>query len=198
MRVLDAEAAEQGIPRDFEQGFGGKDGALPPLRIPSPDGSATVSVQGRIDRIDALPGGQDLVIDYKAGSLGGLTKKLRLETMCKPELQLPIYVAALSQARPGTAVDAAYLSVGSAQRTATLREALLKKKADPDALLELDPARRQRLREQVPPPPNLADAVWQQVDQMRAGRFPVAPLSCEHCDLAAICRIVALPAEEDE
>ena len=197
-RLLDAEASAEGVPRDFEQGFGGKDAPLPPLRILSPDGSASVSIQGRIDRIDAHAGGRELVLDYKAGGVEGLRKKLKLETLCKPEFQLPIYVAAIAQQRPGASVDAAYLSVGSAQRTATLRDAMLKKKGDPDALLELDPARRQLLRERVPPPPNLADAVWERVDQMRAGHFPVAPLSCEFCDLTAICRIVALPAEEDE
>jgi hypothetical protein len=69
---------------------------------------------------------------------------------------------------------------------------------DFDQLLEMDPARRARLRESSGPPLNLADAVWARVRAMRSGLFPVAPLSCDFCELKPVCRLVALPTDPDE
>ena len=120
------------------------------------------------------------------------------DTLLAPEFQLALYAAAVAQARPGVQVDAAYVSINGAARTRGLREAVSRAGLDPDALLALDPAERARLREKVPPPKNLADRVWERVHAMRAGRFAIAPITCEHCDLGPVCRIVALPVEDDE
>jgi hypothetical protein len=169
------------------------------LSIPSPDGAqAPLQVQGRIDRVDELGAGQRLVLDYKSSSYDTLQRKLHPDALCAPEFQLPLYAAALQQAHPGAQVDAAYVSVKSGRRTRQLRESLAKRRIDAEALLELDPSRRAQLRQRVPPPLNLADRVWEHVGRMRAGAFPVAPLSCERCELGPVCRIVAVPVEEDE
>jgi RecB family exonuclease len=168
------------------------------LSIASPDGAEVVRVRGSIDRVDELPGGGQLVLDYKSGGIEGARRKLRKETLLAPEFQLALYAAAVAQARPAAQVDAAYVSINGAARTRSLRDSARKAGVDPDALLALDPAERRRLRAQTPPPLNLADRVWDRVSAMRAGRFPIAPITCEHCDLGAVCRIVALPVEDDE
>ena len=53
-------------------------------------------------------------------------------------------------------------------------------------------------RARTPPPPNLADAVWQRVGEMRRGALRIDPLTCDYCDLKPVCRVVALPNEDDE
>ncbi len=198
-RLLETERREGSLPREHERAFGGpSEGALPPLSLRSPDGAEVVYLGGQLDRLDELGGGQgQLVLDYKSGAFPGVSKKLRIETLLNPEFQLPVYAAAVAQARPGRQIDAAYVSIGGARRTASLRATLAKEGLDADALLELEPTAREGLRQRVPPPLNLADRVWERVSAMRSGLFPIAPLSCEHCDLSPICRIVALPVEED-
>ena len=91
----------------------------------------------------------------------------------------------------GASVDAQYLSIRDAARTATLGEV---SKVDLDALLELDPAARLAAAGK----PNLAEAVHAQAALMRAGRFEVRPLTCEFCDLKPVCRLVALPTDPEE
>ena len=44
----------------------------------------------------------------------------------------------------------------------------------------------------------LPAAVHERVDKMRDGLFPVRPMSCEGCELLAVCRLVALPTDPDE
>jgi hypothetical protein len=81
----------------------------------------------------------------------------------------------LRQREPGVRVDAVDLSLRDAQRTRTLRESGI----DPDSAA-------------------LASAVQERAAKMRAGHFPVRPLTCDHCDLDAACRLVALPTDPDE
>ena len=81
----------------------------------------------------------------------------------------------LRQREPSARVDAAYLSLKDARRTKTLRE----NGVDLDAL-------------------PLAGAVQDRVEKMRAGRFPVRPLSCDYCQLKPLCRLVALPTDPAE
>jgi len=193
-RLVDSEAEAPGVPRDLEMPFGFADeGALPPLDVPSPDGTDTVMVRGRIDRVDEQADGLQLVLDYKSGRIEGLQRKLRPDALCAPEFQLPLYALAIRQARPGVTVDASYVSVASAARS----RGLLASGVDGHALFALDPVERERLRALDPPPLNLADRVWERVSAMRAGLFPASPLSCDHCHLGPVCRIVAVPVEED-
>jgi len=108
--------------------------------------------------------------------------------LLSPELQLALYAAVLRQRQPLARVDAQYVSMKDAERSPTLR----KTKLDVDALLELDPAKREAGK------PNLANAVHAQAALMRSGRFEVRPLSCDFCDLKPACRLVALPTDPDE
>ncbi|MFL5399078.1 MAG: PD-(D/E)XK nuclease family protein [Myxococcales bacterium] len=192
--VLEAEATEEGLPRHFEKAFGYPH-AWEPLRIPSADGAGEVFVRGLIDRIDELEDGSLVVLDYKSGSLDTLSRKLDPASLLKPEFQLAIYLALVRQLHPGRAVDAAFVSLRKARRTATMGD---KTGVDLDRLLELDPARRARIREEAGPPLNLADEVWKAVQKQRGGLFPVDPISCDYCDLQPTCRLVALPTDPEE
>ena len=139
-------------------------------------------VRGAIDRIDRLPDGALLVLDYKSGRPESLRRRLRADTMLAPEFQLALYAAVLRQREPGVRVDAAYISLQTGERTATLRKAAARDGLDVDALLERE----------------LPKAVFERAGEMRKGFFEVRPLSCDFCDLKPACRLVALPTDPDE
>jgi hypothetical protein len=44
----------------------------------------------------------------------------------------------------------------------------------------------------------LPAAVQERAGKMRAGTFPVRPLSCDFCELRPACRLVALPVDPEE
>jgi len=203
--VIAAEAELCASPLELERAFGGEsEGAWAPLRLPSPDGGDAVFVRGAIDRVDhqgvagLTSSGPLLVLDYKSGRLQPLARKLRPESLLAPEFQLLLYAAAVRAQLPGREVDAVYLSLRDAGRSTTLRTALGKADLQIDAVLEMDPQRRAELRNRPgAPAKNLADAVWERVSRLRAGAFPVQPLDCDRCDLKPVCRIAALPVDEE-
>lgn len=195
-RVIEGEAEAFARPLELERQFGFTGGladAWEPLQVLAPDGERRVFLRGAVDRIDRDPEGSLVVLDYKSGSIEKLKRKLKPAWLLAPEFQLAAYAALLRQRHPGAKVDALYLSLKDAERTWPLSKSI-----DLDALLETDPSRRAGLRQKVPPPPNFADAVFERVDRMRSGLFPVKPLSCEFCDLKPACRLVALPTDPDE
>src|SRR5438132_324944 len=168
--VAVVEAAPEARPVELERRFGFEDpDSWPPLRL------GEVHVRGIVDRIDRLPDGTLLVIDYKSSRIDSLNPRLKPEGLLAPEFQLPLYAAMLRQREPSARVDAAYFSLKDARRTKTLRENGVD--------LETLP---------------LAGAVQDRVERMRAGRFPVRPLSCDYCQLKPLCRLVALPTDPDE
>jgi ATP-dependent helicase/nuclease subunit B len=86
---LEEERLEGGdfVPELFERWFGGgRD--RPDVSIEC--GGRTVLFRGRIDRIDAAPGGRFRVIDYKTGRLTGKDQDLARGSA----LQLPVYLLA--------------------------------------------------------------------------------------------------------
>ncbi len=194
--IVEAESSERGRPTEFERRFGYAD-SWEALRIPDPTGTEIAFVRGAIDRIDRDDGGALLVIDYKSSSRQTLSRKLQPAGLLAPEFQLALYAALLRQREPASDVDAAYISLRDAERSATLRDATTKV-VDFGALLEMDPTRRAELRRLPGPPLNLADEVWARVGKMRQGLFPVQPLSCDFCELKPACRIVALPPDPEE
>jgi RecB family exonuclease len=197
--LIDSESGLDGRPVEFERKFGfAADDSWEPLSLPAPEGDAELLVRGAIDRIDKTQEGGFVVLDYKSSRSYRLRRKLREDALLSPEFQLPLYAAVLARRNPGARVDAQYVSIGDARRTTSLREAMERAGVDVDALIETDPGKRTLLRARVPPPPNLADEVWRRVGDMREGRFPVRSLSCDFCDLKPLCRIVALPSEDDE
>jgi RecB family exonuclease len=175
--VIEADGGSQ--PLEMERRFG-FEGSWPALRFVS--GDDEVHVRGAIDRIDRASDGTLVVLDYKSGRPESLRRKLRGETLLAPEFQLSLYAAVLLQREPGVRVDAAYLSLQTGERTATLRKAAAKDGVDIDALLGSA----------------LPRAVFERVGEMRRGFFEVRPLSCDYCDLKPACRLVALPTDPDE
>jgi ATP-dependent helicase/nuclease subunit B len=164
------ESDHDALPIELERRFGFDDPeSWPALRI------GDVHVRGIVDRIDRLPDGTLLVLDYKSGRVASLAPRLKPEAVLAPEFQLALYAELLRQREPSARVDAAYLSLRDAQLTRTLRE----NGVDPDAL-------------------PLAQGVQERVARMRAGRFEVRPLTCDFCDLKPVCRLVALPTDPDE
>jgi RecB family exonuclease len=128
-------------------------------------------VVGTVDRVDAGPGGLEL-IDYKSGA-SRPKGALRASRRGWIDVQLPLYleVAAPELARehglPEAPRRARYLSVRAAATLATVEP------GDEDA--ELDEL-AQRVR-----------------SHLRAGRYPLAPdvrrEVCRLCDLASVCRV---------
>ncbi|HEY2027934.1 MAG TPA: PD-(D/E)XK nuclease family protein [Myxococcales bacterium] len=189
--LIESEVGEP-LPVALEQPFGFDDhpDSWPPLEIPGGPEEAKVFVRGRIDRVDRR-NGTLLAVDYKSSSLESLKRKLRPDALLAPEFQLAVYAALLQQRDPSAAVDAQYVSLKDAARTAPLSKAA---KVDLDALLELDYERRLELHEK----PNLANAVLAQAERMRAGTFEARPLTCDYCDLKPLCRLVSLPTDPEE
>src|SRR5207248_2172144 len=81
-----------------------------------------VHVRGIVDRIDRLPDGTLLVLDYKSGRLTTLSPRVKAEALLAPEFQLVLYAEMVRQRYPSARVDAAYVSLRDARRTATLRD----------------------------------------------------------------------------
>jgi ATP-dependent helicase/nuclease subunit B len=193
--IVEAETRPGGTPVEFERRFG-YDG-WEPLRIPNPGGTEVAYVRGAIDRVDRDGDGGLLVIDYKSSGKQSLARKLLAAGLLSPEFQLAVYAALLRQREPRSAIDAVYVSLRDAERSKTLREATAQA-VDFDALLEMDPVRRAKLRTATPPPLNLADEIWGRVTRMRQGLFTIQPISCDFCELKPACRIVALPPDPEE
>jgi ATP-dependent helicase/nuclease subunit B len=86
---LEEERLEGGdfVPELFERWFGGERDRLD---VSIEGGGRTVLFRGRIDRIDAAPGGRFRVVDYKTGRLGGTDQDLARGSA----LQLPVYLLA--------------------------------------------------------------------------------------------------------
>ena len=104
--LFDMEASAQGklVLSETETWVGGRRGVdVGGLRI-----------RGRIDRIDADPGGRGLfVFDYKSGSVPSVSAIGTGEG-----LQLPLYLMALAADRPGTSVlGGAYLALSEKKRS---------------------------------------------------------------------------------
>ncbi|HYY53473.1 MAG TPA: PD-(D/E)XK nuclease family protein [Myxococcales bacterium] len=168
--VAVVESEREAAPVELERPFGfGDEASWPALRI------GDVHVRGIVDRIDRLADGTLLVLDYKSGRLATLAPRLKPEALLAPEFQLALYVEMVRQRYPSARVDAAYVSLREARRTATLRDNGI----DPAAL-------------------PLAAALQERVAGMRSGHFAVRPLSCDYCELKPVCRLVALPTDPEE
>jgi ATP-dependent helicase/nuclease subunit B len=174
-RWIQAEAAGTewgGVPSRFELPFGlPGPGALPALVWEG------VHVSGRIDRLDTVAGGKAMVVDYKLRSLPRLQAELRAAVE-GPELQLPLYLAAVERGL-GVPADAAFVSLRAAKATRTLRKAL---GGDAGELLG----------------PRLEERVAELAAGMRAGGFAVRPhdrRECTRCSYRTVCRVTHLAEE---
>jgi probable DNA repair protein len=136
-----------------------------------------VQVQTRVDRVDKMPDGRQIIFDYKTGKLklGGW------EGDRPDEPQLPLYCATSDQPIAGAVF--ALIRVGDLQ---------FKGLADQG----LAPPGMKKMNMEAYPLFGEQRAVWKRVleklaDNFSAGHAEVDPKrdACEHCKLKALCRI---------
>jgi RecB family exonuclease len=165
-REAKAQAAP-GAPRPvhFELGFGRVHQAAPgephraePLAIPLPSG-ATLQLSGQIDRVDRTEAGTYVVRDYKTGKA---PKDENAIFRGGRQLQIPLYIRALTEILPGAVVEKAFLDYVNGGRPVAIRPEV----AHSEALLKL------------------LDEV---VGLMRRGVFPQEASACVWCDFTAVC-----------
>ncbi len=110
-------------PTRFEHDFGFESEGHA-LTLPSGE---TLTFRGRIDRVDALPGGSIQIVDYKSGKAG------RYKRDCLAggtQLQLPIYLLAACDALGVEAGRALYLSLAEAKDMPEFTSELLAERMD--------------------------------------------------------------------
>ncbi len=140
-----------------------------------------LTLQLRVDRIDRLPDGRQLIIDYKSGNLLSPSAW----TGERPEQpQLPLYGTALESEQPGSVAGLLFAQI----------------RADKQRLIglgDLDLERHHVRPGEHPWPQQLDDwraALLMLADEYVGGCADVAPASnksCDYCDLADVCRIDA-------
>ncbi len=161
----EAQNASRSTPMHFEVSFGpardrapGEPHSIDPLAIDLGDGR-TLSVSGKIDRIDKKADGTLVLRDYKTGRAprddGGLFRGGR-------QLQIPFYLLAAERLFPGLVVTEAFLDYVDGGRQVSLDTAALK-----------GDGFRSLLR-------GLVDAIAQ-------GHFVQEHTACEWCDFTAVC-----------
>lgn len=138
---------------------------------------AGLQVRVRADRVDALPDGREIILDYKTGQL----KSRGWEGERPDEPQLPLYCA--TSDRPVAGAAFAQIRTGELRfRGLTAGDATLpslaKMSIDPAVPFERQVVEWRRVLEHV-------------ADNFRAGRAEVDPKpgACENCGLRALCRI---------
>jgi ATP-dependent helicase/nuclease subunit B len=149
--------------------------------------SQAVEVRGQIDRVDVASDGTAIAYDYK------LSRGAGLDDMAEGRaLQLHIYLSALEQLfLPKSEIaGGGYYTMKGAQprRNAGLYRA---EKKDYTAVGKttastLSDPEWKAVRDEM------QSRIWEFVDGIREGRFPVEPSapekSCPHCDYSAVCR----------
>lgn len=179
----------------FELAFGMTSGPVDPrsteqrLRLyrSSPEPADTLLLRGQIDRVDVARDNTVIAYDYKV-SRGSSLEDLREGRA----LQLHIYLAAIEQLLlPGSTIAGGgyYTMKGTGGR----RNQGLYRRAfkdytgiGPTTASNLDEDEWKGIREKM------ESRIWEFVDGMRAGGFPVKPSapdsSCPHCDYSSVCR----------
>ncbi|MBC7292874.1 MAG: PD-(D/E)XK nuclease family protein, partial [Thermoleophilia bacterium] len=162
------------LPAETETWVGGKEGV----------DVGGLRVQGRLDRVDALPDGQALfVIDYKSGKAPRRESGVNVD----PMLQLSLYWQALETERPGACVvGAAYRGLKDQETTGWIlvgwEDKLGSWRDGCEVVSEEEVAIRLAAARQ---------AALAAVGEIRSGRIaPRAGRKCpEWCSLGAVCRL---------
>lgn len=168
-------------------------GRATPFRVLSEEERRSVEVGGlrldtRVDRVDELPDGRRVVIDYKTGR-GGTLSGWFAERLAEP--QLPLYATTA-----GGEVAAALIAKVRADEQRFLGVAATDEVAPGVSAFAGEPG--------IAGWPDLL-AHWRQAldalaTEFRSGRAAVAPSdpgrTCEHCPLPALCRIGRDPCAE--
>jgi ATP-dependent helicase/DNAse subunit B len=139
----------------------------------------SLTIAGRIDRIDTAPDGRAFVIDYKYSAAQRTRGRLEDENL----LQAPLYMMAAERAFGIKPAGMFYIGLkGGVEYVGWSDNGLLESEPIPDNWLEL--ARQRTL---------------QAADEIRGGRIAADPADrggCRFCDSRDICRIdVARPAD---
>jgi ATP-dependent helicase/DNAse subunit B len=193
---LQERTGERGIvPSYFELAFGRASPASDPrssteyLKIKRSRGTGTevAQLQGQIDRVDVDEREQvAIAYDYK------LSQGAKLEDIeAGRQVQIPIYLAALEQMflPEHRLVGGGYYRLrgtGPRLNQGLYRAALCDYTNVTSNKTKLDEIEWQRIRRAV------SVKVWEFIDGMRMGHFPVKPslgkTTCKFCDFAAVCR----------
>jgi RecB family exonuclease len=175
--VLDTELREQGaVPLATELAFGIDH--RPPVELST--GRHSVRLRGFADRVDQLPDGSVVVVDYKTANKPPQRKRMEERAAQGRALQLPVYALAALARHPGPGATAAYWYL-AAVGGPTLFE------------VDLETAEDQ-----------VREAVDVFAELIESGRFPTSPgqpdtwkqptfTNCRYCDFAEVC-----PADRDE
>ena len=193
---LQERTRERGIvPMYFELAFGRASQASDPgsltdfLKIERSGGreTETALLQGQIDRVDVDEHEHvAIAYDYK------LSQGAKVEDIeAGRQVQIPIYLAALEQMfLPGyKIVGGGYYRLrgaGPRLNQGLYRAALADYTSVTSTKTKLDDIEWQRIRREV------RRKVWEFIDGMRMGHFPLKPslgkITCKFCDYAAVCR----------
>jgi ATP-dependent helicase/nuclease subunit B len=178
-RLTELDMAAASTPAEVELGFGmqGRDG--PPRFAAVELGGLWIG--GRLDRVDRMPGGGVMVLDYKTGILKTQEDKVKPGHAGVSELQLPIYVHAARQLLATPDADGRLISLANVAATRSLG-ATHADLGGVSALLDDTLTRR----------------VSELGEQLRSGQLTVAPRDCAYCPVRTACRVVHLELDEDE
>ena len=159
---------------DFER-------SRPPFAVLAPEQQRIVSIGGlainlRIDRVDELPGGRQLILDYKTGEVKGSAWMGDRPT----EPQVPLYCATSG----AKVVGAALVQIHAGD----LKVRGLDESGSFSGLKRMQTATDGPLSEQI--------EAWKRVLAALAGRFRAGnaevdpqPGACDYCGVTALCRI---------
>ncbi len=135
---------------------------------------AGLQVKVRADRVDALPDGREIILDYKTGQL----KSRGWEGERPDEPQLPLYC--VTNERPVAGAAFALIRTGELQfrGSGAALPGMVKMKIDPALPFEAQIEEWRRVLEHL-------------AEEFRAGRAEVDPKpgACDNCGLRALCRI---------
>jgi hypothetical protein len=188
-QVVASELEQLGecLPQAVEAEFGGESD---PLRIPLDDGGS-LSLRGRLDRLDACPG-QLRITDYKHTKNSMLLRHaVDQDSLGITAFQLPIYLAAAKNTMGAQKELVARLVPTKLTKR---RAGVLQYNNDDVFLAPLESPG------QYPPDTNLFAAIADLWQQRKAGDFTPHPdkLTCEYCELQGLCRARLIEGLEAE
>jgi ATP-dependent helicase/DNAse subunit B len=187
---LSREAAESPsplVPSRFEFAFGMKPrdaddpaSVAEPVELAGREGTETVRIKGRIDRIDETPAGMFAIADYKTGSQLAGAKEVTDGTA----LQLPLYLMAYEKISGKTGVLAGYYRI----RREVENKYVLLDEPGRDLVVSSHPRATKNFRDVLLESHAHAAGF---IREIRAGNFPLpAEEKCKnpYCEFKTICR----------
>lgn len=177
-------------PKFIEVPFGNEKApeSLREVKVPAArKGEQDVFLTGRMDRVD-VGTGEVGVLDYKTS-----VNRTLGQDFLKREFQMAFYLLAARSLLDGVTPTGGWLGLGKNELKPI--SAALGRNGTVEELLATDELTRARLEKEGKP--NLANAVFELLGEIRAGDFGARPLGCEFCELKAVCRISQRQLAED-